>query len=70
MIVCFREGVNYEAVQDNGRVRRKALFDDDDDDNDEDAEFYVRLDTADSRKTSTCKIVTSKRIHMIVTMKR
>merc|ERR1739842_94367 len=30
-----REGVNYEAVQDNGRVRRKALFDDDDD-NDED----------------------------------
>ena len=44
--------------------------DDEDDDNDEDAEFHVRLDTADSRKTSTCKIVTSKRIHMIVTMKR
>ena len=44
--------------------------DDDDDDNDEDAEFHVRLDTADSRKTSTCKIVTSKRIQMIVTMKR
>merc|ERR1719186_1757209 len=31
-----REGVNYEVVKDNGRVRRKALFDDDDDDNDED----------------------------------